>query len=280
MSWEIWKRKSGEILVNFSTFWGKLIDDLQKSDCYGLNSERKQSLTSSHGSLACVLLLLAVFWILLVHFFSAKSILPYFSSPRGVAILDCESHSQAGSTRCAPISLVMRSFQFGGARGCATPQLGGARGCAPPSLGGARGAAPPILGGARGCAPLSLGVERGARGAHHPALGASKCAPPTWTCTSKQVQLGGCSLVYNDEFSSTLMEQRTLDAIGVLIISTTAGGGVLGRLRCNVDSEGGKYTSATPRCTWTWTQRTWEESVVGTSCNFSSGWLSCIQRFW
>ena len=45
------------------------------------------------------------------------------------------------------------------------------------------------------------------------------------------------------------MEQCTLDAIGVLIISTTAGGGVLGRLRCNVDSEGGKYTSATPRCT-------------------------------
>ena len=101
MCWEIWKRRSGEILVNFSTFWGKLIDDLQKSDCYGLNSERKQSLTSSHGSLACVLLLLAVFLILLVHFFSAKSILPYFSSSRGVATLDCESHSQAGSTRCA-----------------------------------------------------------------------------------------------------------------------------------------------------------------------------------
>ena len=37
--------------------------------------------------------------------------------------------------------------------------------------------------------------------------------------------------------------------IGVLIISPTAGGGGLGRLRCNVDSEGGKYTSATPRCT-------------------------------
>ena len=45
------------------------------------------------------------------------------------------------------------------------------------------------------------------------------------------------------------MEQCTLDAIGVLIISPTAGGGGLGRLRCNVDSEGGKYTSATPRCT-------------------------------
>ena len=41
--------------------------------------------TTQVGSLACVLLLLAVFWILLVHFFSAKSILPYFSSPRGVA---------------------------------------------------------------------------------------------------------------------------------------------------------------------------------------------------
>ena len=32
------------------------------------------------------------------------------------------------------------------------------------------------------------------------------------------------------------MEQCTLDAIGVLIISPTAGGGGLGRLRCNVDS--------------------------------------------
>ena len=45
------------------------------------------------------------------------------------------------------------------------------------------------------------------------------------------------------------MEQCTLDAIGVLIISPTAGGGGLGRLRCNVDSEGGKYTSASPLCT-------------------------------
>ena len=55
--------------------------------------------------------------------------------------------------------------------------------------------------------------------------------------------------VSNDEFSIPFMEQCTLDAIGVLIISPTAGGGGLGRLRCNVDSEGGKYTSATPRCT-------------------------------
>ena len=78
MSWEIWKRRSGQILVNFSTFWGKLIDDLQKSDCYGLNSERKQSLTSSHGSLACVLLLLAVFFNPVGPFFQRKIDSPIF----------------------------------------------------------------------------------------------------------------------------------------------------------------------------------------------------------
>ena len=98
MTWEMWKRRLGEILIKFSTKTRKLINDLQKSDCYGLNSERKKILISSHGSLAYVLLLLAIFWCHLVHFFSEKSILPYFSSPRGVAILDCESHSQAGST--------------------------------------------------------------------------------------------------------------------------------------------------------------------------------------
>ena len=35
---------------------------------------------------------------MVVHLPSEKSILPYFSGPRGVAILDCDSHSQAGST--------------------------------------------------------------------------------------------------------------------------------------------------------------------------------------
>jgi len=44
------------------------------------------------------------------------------------------------------------------------------------------------------------------------------------------------SFVSNDDFSSPFMEQCTLDAIGVLIISPTAGGGGLGRLRCNVAS--------------------------------------------
>ena len=46
------------------------------------------------------------------------------------------------------------------------------------------------------------------------------------------------SSVTNDEFSRTIMEQCTLDAIGVLIISPTAGGGGLGRIRCNVHLEG------------------------------------------
>ena len=76
--------------------------NLQKNYSYAFNSERKKISTSSQWPLAYVLLLLAIFWCHLVHFFSEKSILPYFSSPRGVAILDCESHSQAGSTTFSP----------------------------------------------------------------------------------------------------------------------------------------------------------------------------------
>ena len=59
---------------------------LQESGSYALNSERKKILTSSQPPLACLLLLLAIFWCHLVNFPSEKSILPYFSSPRGVAI--------------------------------------------------------------------------------------------------------------------------------------------------------------------------------------------------
>ena len=72
--------------------------NLQKNDSYAFNSEHKFFFTSSQWPLAYVLLLLAIFWCHLVNFPSEKSILPYFSSPRGVAILDCDSHSQAGST--------------------------------------------------------------------------------------------------------------------------------------------------------------------------------------
>ena len=74
-------------------------DDLQKSDSCGLKSERKKILTSSTCSLACLSTNLGAFCPMVVHLPSEKSILPYFSGPRGVAILDCDSHSQAGSTR-------------------------------------------------------------------------------------------------------------------------------------------------------------------------------------
>ena len=60
--------------------------NLQKSDCYGLDSERKKFLTSSPGPLACAYIHLGVFGSVGAHLPSVKSILPYFSSPRGVAI--------------------------------------------------------------------------------------------------------------------------------------------------------------------------------------------------
>ena len=78
-------------------------DDLQKSDSCGLKSERKKILTSSTCSLACLSTNLGAFCPMVVHLPSEKSILPYFSGPRGVAILDCDSHSQAGSTMDACI---------------------------------------------------------------------------------------------------------------------------------------------------------------------------------
>ena len=78
-------------------------DDLQKSDSCGLKSERKKILTSSTCSLACLSTNLGAFCPMVVHLPSEKSILPYFSGPRGVAILDCDSHSQAGSTNALPI---------------------------------------------------------------------------------------------------------------------------------------------------------------------------------
>ena len=82
-----------------STKMSKSLVDLQKNCSPALNSEPKNVATSSQGPLAHVLLLLAALRPLLVGFPSEKSILPYFSSLRGVAILDCEYHSQAGSTR-------------------------------------------------------------------------------------------------------------------------------------------------------------------------------------
>ena len=82
------------------------------------------------------------------------------------------------------------------------------------------------------------------------------------------------SFVSNDDFSSPFMEQCTLDAIGVLIISPTAGGGGLGRLRCNVDSEGGKYTSASPLCTCLPPRQHCAEVALGASTTDSAAMLT------
>ena len=49
--------------------------------------------------MACFLIDLGVFLPSVTHLASEKSILPNFSMLRGVAILDCDSHSQAGSTK-------------------------------------------------------------------------------------------------------------------------------------------------------------------------------------
>ena len=70
----------------FSTFLGKLEDDLWKSDSWGLDSERKKVLASSPGALACTLMDLGVFGSVGTHFPSEKLILPYFSSPSMVAV--------------------------------------------------------------------------------------------------------------------------------------------------------------------------------------------------
>ena len=73
-----------------------------KSDRCGHNSEWKKILTSSPGSLTYGVIDLGVFLPLVIHLPSEKSILPKFSSLRGVAILGWESLSQAGSARVTP----------------------------------------------------------------------------------------------------------------------------------------------------------------------------------
>ena len=80
--------------------------DLQKTDCYGLNSERKKVLTSSPGPLTCLLINLSAFGSMNIHFLSEKLILLDFSSPRGVTTLGCEFHSQAGLATLHPESEV------------------------------------------------------------------------------------------------------------------------------------------------------------------------------
>ena len=82
----------------FSTFFGRSKMTSRKVTATALKVNVKKFQPTSTSSLACVLTNLDAFCPMGVHLPGEKSILPYFSSPRGVAILDCDSHSQAGST--------------------------------------------------------------------------------------------------------------------------------------------------------------------------------------
>ena len=62
-----------------------LRDHPWKSDSHGLESERKQILTSSASTLACVPINFEVFYPISNHLLGEKSNLPYFSIPRGIA---------------------------------------------------------------------------------------------------------------------------------------------------------------------------------------------------
>ena len=101
----------------FSTFFSRSKMTSRKVTATALKVNVKKFRPTSTSSLACVLTNLDAFCPMEVHLPGEKSILPYFSSPRGVAILDCDSHSQAGSTRrkVRPIHLhaQTKSAEFG-----------------------------------------------------------------------------------------------------------------------------------------------------------------------
>ena len=91
---------AGEIQFDqFSTFFGKPKMTSRKVTPTAVNVKVKKILTTFSCPLACVGTNLAAICPMEVRLPSEKLILPYFSSPRGVATLDCDSHSQAGSTR-------------------------------------------------------------------------------------------------------------------------------------------------------------------------------------
>ena len=83
----------GPILLNLNSDFRKVIIAAWK-----VNVKKFWQVLLDPWTLACVNTNLGAFCPMVAHLPSAKSILPYFSSLRGVAILDCDSHSQAGST--------------------------------------------------------------------------------------------------------------------------------------------------------------------------------------
>ena len=104
---------AGEIQFDqFSTFFEKPKMTSRKVTPTAVNVKVKKILTTFSCPLACVGTNLAAICPMEVRLPSEKLILPYFSSPRGVATLDCDSHSQAGSTKC-PMQLFVQSGEIG-----------------------------------------------------------------------------------------------------------------------------------------------------------------------
>ena len=94
---------AGEIQFDqFSTFFEKPKMTSRKVTPTAVNVKVKKILTTFSCPLACVGTNLAAICPMGVRLPSEKLILPYFSSPRGVATLDCDSHSQAGWTTFSP----------------------------------------------------------------------------------------------------------------------------------------------------------------------------------
>ena len=85
----------------------------------------------------------------------------------------------------------------------------------------------------------------------------------------RQVHLGFAS-VYLPPSSSTLRWSCTRRKASTPRLRLGVLAFLLVELQLKYASSKFKSNSASPRWTWTWTRRTWEESVVGTSCNFSS----------
>ena len=59
--------RTKQIQVKFTPFWCNRKDDLWKSGCCDLDSERKKVLASSNDSLACALIDLGAFWSVVAH---------------------------------------------------------------------------------------------------------------------------------------------------------------------------------------------------------------------
>ena len=100
--WQIWNHCQRNPKIPKWCILQQMQDGLQKSDSCHQVSERKKVVTSSNDSLACALIDLGAFGSMGVHLPSEKPILPYFSSLSMVAILVCDSHRQAGSSKMTP----------------------------------------------------------------------------------------------------------------------------------------------------------------------------------